>query len=534
VPGYDSKPRFIPEGVTVRELGSDKGRKKERYAVVDTSLPMPGIVFTHNNSADNILRGLGERLYMVPTDTGFARPPRPVVFDCGDYVERVVRKMPKFTEPITSEEFVQLYNGPKRRRYEAAAENVLSRGGITEKDARISLFIKDEKVLSWNKVDPAPRLISPRSPEYCLELGRFIKPIEHLLYKAVARVWGEVTIYKGLNFNERGEGLRQKWESFDDPVAIGLDASRFDQHVSVEALKWEHSIYKGCYVGPQKYLQWLLDQQLVNQGECFVDDKHIAYSVEGGRMSGDMNTALGNCLIMTAIVWHYLKSLGVQGKLANDGDDCVLFLEREDLEVVMKDLPQFFRERGFTMKVEKPVYTFEEIEFCQCHPVWNGEQWTMCRNLPKVLFCDAAHVGRSEDEIAIIRHATSTAGLVWAKGIPVIPSFYRCLGRSGKIARNRKERTLQEFLMRNSGTYWHSRGCDSGTQEVTNEARLSFYRAFGVSPSEQVALEDYYTSLQPGNAVLSTKEVIIYQPEIPSSEYPLYIEEGLEQVVFNR
>lgn len=519
----------------MRALGEGTGRKKERFAVVDTSLPMPGIVFTHNNSADNILRGLGERLYMVPDGDGFALPPRPVVFDCGDYADRVIRKMPKYTEPIEAEEFVLLYNGPKRKRYEAAMVNVMDRGGITERDARVSLFIKDEKVLSWAKVDPAPRLISPRTPEYCLELGRFIKPIEHLLYKAVARVWGEVTIYKGLNFNERGQGLREKWEGLIDPVAIGLDASRFDQHVSRQALEWEHSIYTGCYVGPQKYLRWLLKQQLVNNGECYVDDSHITYSVEGGRMSGDMNTALGNCLIMTGLVWHFLRVMGVKGKLANDGDDCVLFVERNDVARVVEAIPAFFKDRGFTMKVEKPVDVFEEIEFCQCHPVWNGQQWTMCRNLSKVLFCDAAHIGRTEEEIAMIRHATAESGCVWAKGMPVIPSFYACLGRSGfSGTMTKKQVKLREFLMRNSGTYWHSRGCDSGTHEVTSEARLSFYRAFGVSPSEQVALERFYNELQPGNAVLSTKEVFTYNPQIPSSEYPLYIEEGLQLIVTNQ
>ena len=186
------------------------------------------------------------------------------------------------------------------------------------------------------------------------------------------------------------------------------------------------------------------------------------------------------------------------------------------------------------MKVEKPVDVFEEIEFCQCHPVWNGEQWTMCRNLPKVLFCDAAHIGRDELEISIIRSAMAESGMIWAKGIPVIPSFYQCLGRSGyRGSPTAKQIKLREFLMRNSGTYWHSRGCDSGTQQVTSEARLSFYRAFGVSPSEQVALEQFYNGLQPGNAVLSTKDVFTYNPLIPSSEYPLYIEEGLQFIVNN-
>jgi hypothetical protein len=303
-------PRIVDiPGVRVRKLEADKGRRKTRSAVVDCTIPTPGIVYTHNNSLNNVLRGIGERLKFVSDGHGgFVPPPRPVVFDLEEYGERLLRKMPKFKAPISSDEFVRLYDGPKRKRYEAALIQ-LERNGLLERDGDVQLFIKDEKVCSWTKVDPAPRLISPRDPKYCIAVGRYIKPIEHLLYKAVARVWGETTIAKGLNFNDRGKLMEKKWASFRKPVAVGLDASRFDQHVSYRALQWEHSVYMRCFPseGRDGKLARLLRRQLNNKGVCYVDDHQVSYSHRGGRMSGDMNTALGNCLIMTGLVWEYLR-----------------------------------------------------------------------------------------------------------------------------------------------------------------------------------------------------------------------------------
>lgn len=485
-------------------------------------------MFTHNNSKDNILRGLGERLFYVenkvvvdgvPTVV-FVKPPTPKEFDLDEYAELVAKKMPKFTDPISRDEFVALYDGSKRKRYEAAAKSLQERE-LDDRDWNISLFIKDEKVMSWNKPDPAPRLISPRSPEYCLEVGRFIKPIEHLLYKAVARVWGETTIAKGLNFNQRGQLCRKKWDSFLDPVAVGLDASRFDQHVSVPALKWEHGIYQRCFPR-SKRLKTLLSKQLINKGVCYVDDHKIEYIHHGGRMSGDMNTALGNCLIMTGLVWHYAKFCGVEVKLINDGDDCVVFLERSDLHKFMDGLVEWFVLRGFTMKVEDPVTEFERLEFCQCHPVWNGEQYSMCRNVHKALFTDTVHVGRTVREILSIRKATSDCGKCWSKGFPVFGSFYEWMNPGDAV---------KATVDRHSGTFWNAKGCHTGTSHVTPEARASFERAFGLDPSEQLAIEALYNTLDK-TEFNEPQSVLRYDSSIKCTEYPLFVSDSLSYLLF--
>jgi hypothetical protein len=341
-------------------------------------------------------------------------------------------------------------------------------------------------------------------------------------------VWGETTIAKGLNFNERGELIRAKWEAFDDPVAVGLDASRFDQHVSVDALEWEHSIYKECYPSQRKQLGALLNKQLFNSGVAYVDDHRISYSKRGGRMSGDMNTALGNCLIMTGLVWEYARQTNIKIKLINDGDDCVVFMDRKDLIGFQTPLKEWFRARGFSMKVEKPATELEAIEFCQCHPVWNGEQYTMCRNVSKALFTDGVHVGRTVDDIRDIRHATSVAGKVWAKGLPVFNGFYESLSTTPSL--RKKHNFHGDFL--HSGTMWLTKGCSSGTSHISNEARLSFERAFGISPTEQIAIEKFYIGLR--KTQFSEPRIAqVYDSLIPPDQYPLFICESLSLIVLN-
>jgi hypothetical protein len=90
----------------------------------------------------------------------------------------------------------------------------------------------------------------------------------------------------------------------------------------------------------------------------------LHYEVEGARMSGDMNTSSGNCMIMVSLVFAYLSEKRIKWRLANNGDDCVIVIEQKHLGK-LEDLPKWFLKMGFRMEVEEPVYEFERIEFCQ-------------------------------------------------------------------------------------------------------------------------------------------------------------------------
>lgn len=102
--------------------------------------------------------------------------------------------------------------------------------------------------------------------------------------------------------------MYEHWNEFTNPIAIDLDASRFDQHQHVPALKLEHEQW--LRMVPLEYrddLKKLLTCQLHNEGSCVFPEEGVVvkYSVTGTRASGDMNTSSGNCFTMVGMIHSY-------------------------------------------------------------------------------------------------------------------------------------------------------------------------------------------------------------------------------------
>jgi len=228
----------------------------------------------HNDCLKNLARGIVERVFYVSGSEGLTQAPSPKagVFARLDGIRlRLLRAM-RSTPIVSRDEYPGLYTGRKRGVYERALESLKVRA-INKRDAWVSTFVKAEKVNFDSKGDPAPRVIQPRSPRYNLEVGRYLKLFEKELCAGFQRVWGYPVVLKGLNAQRVGGWLARHWAEFRNPVAVGLDASRFDQHVSVEALRFEHSVYNavfGC-----KELRRLLSWQLSNHGVARVEGKRV-------------------------------------------------------------------------------------------------------------------------------------------------------------------------------------------------------------------------------------------------------------------
>jgi hypothetical protein len=294
---------------------------------------------------------------------------------------------------------------------------------------------------------------------------------------------------KGYNALETAQHMRQMWDSFDDPVALMLDAARFDQHVSRAALEYEHEIYNWVY-NRDSELAGLLRMQLRNTGLARTPEGKLKYEVDGCRMSGDMNTSLGNCLLMCAMVWALGKQCGVRLRLANNGDDCCIICNRTDLARLTAAIPSHFKKLGFTMEVEPPVYVFEEIDFCQTHPVWRGDAWIMCRD-PRVALAKDCHTVlpmRQRGSHAAYCKAVGDCGMALGSKLPVMQEFYRSLQRSGG-SNPSTHQTIAE-----SGFARLASGMISHAGDVSDAARVSFWRAFGLMPWHQEILEKHYAA----------------------------------------
>lgn len=494
-------------GIPEVKLSENLGRKilsKQRHAYSIVSLSAGSQVGFHNPSLTNIVRALEERVFRVKGDKGFVKPPLPEARSFRDPEMTEFRKLyvniVGALAPHTLDEITACYKGKKRAAYQRARSTMHLPIGY--KDAKISAFVKVEKLDLSLKSDPCPRLIQPRSKRYNLALGKYLRLHEKYLTKSIDKIFGETTVLSGYDSFTQGKIIHSKWKLYSSPVAIGLDASRFDQHTSVQALKFEHSCWNGIF--KSRELKTLLKYQLYNSGSAYAETGSVHYKTTGCRMSGDINTSLGNKLIMCAMVWSYLKKYGLKASLVNNGDDCVLICEKDQLELIQDTLSEYFIKKGYNMVVEKPVFCIEGIEFCRSRPISVGNSYHMVRGISS-LSRDCATLLRidSEDEMKRMLTAVGYCGLVINTGIPVHSALHSRMYEIGGL------KITDQMLQQYSSYENLERMGNMRLQRnnVSDSTRLSYFKAFGIEPHRQLLIENYYSKAEVTAETTDIKEL---------------------------
>lgn len=476
---------LTPLGVSVERWGYRK--KQPRGIVTLPPLPSGGVPYTHGNCVGNVVWTVHERV-LGRTEGGVwtqTLKPQAGAFQAPSLLrfrKEVVGLLRGYSLPLSADEFCSSMRGQKRNRYRSALESLREKP-LRRCDAWPSVFLKPEKWFEWKP----GRAISARDPRYNLPVGCFLKPIEHRVYWAIDQVYGGPTIMKGYTPERRAAVIADHWAAFDDPVAVGQDFSKFDQHISVPALQYEHGVYLGVY-GGDRTLQQLLSWQL--RGRCYAGcaDGRVRYDVEGGRMSGDMNTALGNCIISAALLWAYAAENGIRIRAVVDGDDSVTFMERRDLERYLSGIVAWMRVRGFLLTMEEPCYALAGVEFCQCRWV-NMTPPTMVRNPIKAVTHDHLWVIRGGLEHADVLAATGLGGLSLYGNVPVLGAYYRMLSK----ASDNGLKTLRR--MDREASWLREAGSTGRYEPATEEARYALWESWGIPPEEQREYERLFDSL---------------------------------------
>lgn len=450
----------------------------------------------YNNTVDAACVALTERYMNLKVDGVLTEPIKCEAGAFGaeaitDFAKAVARKCSN-PHVYSRSDVVEMYTGEKKMLY-ALAEASLLHEPLTIRDSFLKTFIKFEKC----NIEKAPRIINPRSTRYTLELARYLKRLEKSAYRAINKIFKshtEHTVIKGLNIVDSANVIRNKWERFLDPVFVGGDITKLDMHIGVPALQFEHSIYNMIF--RSRKLKKLLKWQLVNRGRAYFRDGSVSFKMEGTRSSGDINTSLGNVLIVCAVIYVACKEMGLDCELINNGDDFGLIFERERLAEVLAYLPGCFRKHGFLLTMEKPTSTFEKLEFCQCKPVFDGTTWRMCR-IPQTVFkkdtiCTVAIP--NQKMWASWLAAVGDCGSFLTKGLPVLSEFYAMYKRSGSDYTDAQ----YQRIFKNTSAFQSRHNCQNFNATITEEARYSFARAFGILPDMQRELENYFRSITIG------------------------------------
>jgi hypothetical protein len=235
----------------------------------------------------------------------------------------------------------------------------------------VNPMLKLEKVLKGsdlrnNSHDPCvagnvelfdPRVISMRSATYQAYFGPYCLGVSD----ALRRHWNSdccITYACGMTLNELGGWFSQTEDHFASPIYFCSDFSRFDAHVSVDALHFQYSIM-AMIAG------YRLPQCRVDRTTVAYFDSGCKYTVEGTRKSGNSDTTVGNSIINAGFWVAYLLAHGQSlFRLIVMGDDCVVAVPMTGLNV-FSDVIGVATQYGFSVKGSSHL-ELSDVTFCSC------------------------------------------------------------------------------------------------------------------------------------------------------------------------
>lgn len=365
----------------------------------------------------------------------------------------------------------------RRKRMRNAYDN-LNRYGWSDSYARVKAFGKWEKFddSCYNLEEQAMRMIQHRSDEYCYTLARYLKPIEKsLLYRKVRQLRPFV---KGMTPRQRARLLVERSSKYKQPCYILLDHSRYDAHL-VEGIRRKARDYFCDFFPGDKKLRHLLTLQSNNK--C-VTRNGIRYRMKGTMCSGDYNTSLEDNAINYAIIERVF--LGVRHDEIIDGDDSIVIIESSDLKYIDLSL---FKRAAMTTKAEV-VYDISDADFCQCKLVRTISGPLMVREPHRVMSRSSYTIKTYNTRKSYERLAKAIAMCEKScnRGVPVLQAYADMLLRSFEHVDALKGELDEMLAIRNVRLSTES-------LEISEEARIDFFIAFGVPRHRQLEIESWFS-----------------------------------------
>jgi len=445
--------------------------KRNTYKLFDYTLSElnTSYVYTHKGCKCNEVVGLRER-HQLSTGSKYTSK-----LDLDKHLKPLAKKL----TPCSYDHIIKRATGGKKKLLLSAKES-LEFNGVTAEDAKIKMFLKDDKYEVFDTSDPktvAPRCIQYRSKRYCLPLASYMHPVEENLYKALD-LSGTPIFAKSRNLTQRGEDLRTKYDYFTNPVILCLDHSKFDAHYLKDLIELEHRSHlrhfrREC----RQQLRKLLNMQLRNKGAT----KHgTIFHTLYTRMSGDQNTGSGNSKGNYAMLAAFCEENGLVACYYVDGDDAVIIFEAKP---GFKPDPGFFSQFGMETKIEAYTTEFQDMEFCQTRPVFDGKSWRMVRNPSRLL----SRLNWSTKPVVNKAKYLKSVGLcemALGVGLPVGQYVGNTLSTLYSDAKYDASNPLHYVASRE-----FMRPTNVKLVEPTMAARLSYERAWGITVADQLRIE---------------------------------------------
>lgn len=320
-------------------------------------------------------------------------------------------------EPFTAEEVIARSPRPTvyQREWDRICEN-----GYEERDSWVKLFVKADK-LNKTSLSLKPRAIQSRNEGFNVLFGRFALKFANRNKRFKGVHGGKVRCFaKGRNAKQRGTDIYAKVSRFTKSTVYVVDATSFDGSVQQLHLRLCHAGYKAAFPG-QPDLEFACNCQLHNK---VYSSNGLVYTIDGNRMSGDMDTGSGNDVISYYNAFAVMRCLGIANyEVYIDGDDMLLMVSRADA-VEEAVIDQLFYECGFTtncsrIDVEGDA-TLAKIEFGRSRLGYT-DQWELLRNPRRSLACfGVTHKYESDRVYMEVLKGASHGEAVVSRHIPML------------------------------------------------------------------------------------------------------------------
>jgi hypothetical protein len=347
----------------------------------------------------------------------------------------------------------------------------------------VKSFVKDEPYPEYKY----PRLINARVDEAKVLLGPFFKCVENVVFKYPDFI-------KKIPVDQRAKYILDH-VSQSDCFYFETDYSQFEAHFKKETMKavefvlYDHMLQRHP---DHDQIMTLLERMLL--GKNHIKGKRFTAEVEATRMSGEMNTSLGNGFF-NMMLMKYFESIGLLKNLKGvyEGDDGL------SSSTIEPPKPEYFKTLGLSVKLIRHEsistakfcgLTFDETTLTNItDPIsvflkfgWTKDRYNYCSH---------------KTRISLMRSKAMSLRAEF-NSCPIISSFAHNVYRLTKGSRytTKHMNVYEREKFKNSTSKF-----DFNTlPNVSHSTRLLFERLYGFSVAEQIRIEkrfDKWCKLDP-------------------------------------
>jgi len=406
------------------------------------------------------------------------------------FVKRFCNKYLKYLKFDKTEEFKfeeWLENAPYPAYRKAELELVYKRGlDLKKPKTDVKAFIKNEGY----SVPKHFRGIYSRDDDYKCRVGPFMKKLGDRLFKTK---W----FIKKISVPDRPNAILEKNDGYDKIFCT--DFSQYEATFIRELMKINHWVYNWCLEGHglQKHFNDLFAYTAQKNKIKF---KNFDCEVDSKRMSGEMDTSLGNGLMNLLITFYNLEQAG------NDLDKVDAFFEGDDGIISCRHLPtaQMYTDLGANIKIEVPD-DISTASFCgnvfdrdSMHNVTNPMEASVCFG-----WTDAKRYRYASKKIhAQLLRAKAMSMAYEYPACPILKSLSRYALR---VTDHVKKDINETFLRKHSlDSYQYETTVESFKNyekfgipeiEITIGTRMLVERLYGITILKQLEVENYLDGL---------------------------------------